>query len=126
MRKDPNMMLRGATWYLRIAEPKTLQAIRAEQGNRSSKELWRSLETRRLQDSQGEGGSTQGDVLRAFAEEEQRHLHRPAPTLEQVKDAAEAFRLLVRSSLANERLLELASHRPSTSFSPLIVMPMAR
>lgn len=111
MRKDSNMMLRGATWYLRIAVPKSLQTIRAEQGNRSSKELWRSLETGDYKTAKAKAVQLKADVLRAFAEEELRHLHRPVPTLEQVQDAAEAFRLLVRSSLANERLLELPSGR---------------
>lgn len=111
MRTDTNMMKRGATWYLRIAVPKSLQTIRAEQGNRSSKELWRSLETGDYKIAKSKAVQLKAEVLRAFAEEEQRHLHRPTPTLEQVQDAAEAFRLLVRNSLANERLLELPSGR---------------
>lgn len=107
MRKDPNMMLRGATWYLRVAVPKTLQAIRAEQGIRSSKEVWRSLETGDTRAAKARLTQIKAEIFRAFEDEERSWVQRPVPTVPQLHDVARDFAQLVRTSLANERLLEL-------------------
>lgn len=107
MRKNPNLMLRGATWYLRVAVPKTLQAIRAEQGIRSSKEVWKTLGTGDLRTAKSRLTQVKAEVCRAFEAEERRFLQRPIPTLAQVQEVARDFGQLVRTSLANERLLEL-------------------
>lgn len=109
MRKDPNMLLRGATWYLRVAVPKRLQDIRAEQGIRSSKEVWRSLESGDAKTAKAKAVHVKAEIFRAFDEEERRYTQRPVPSLAQLQDAATAFRTLSRTSLTNERLLELPS-----------------
>lgn len=107
MRKDPNMMLRGSTWCLRIAVPKRLQAIRAEKGIRSSKEVWKTLGTGDYRAAKARMTQVKAEVCRGFEEEERHFLQRPVPTLPQLEEVARDFAQLVRTSLSNERLLEL-------------------
>lgn len=46
MRVEPNLMLRGSTWSLRIAVPKALRELQVQAGKEpGQKEIWRSLGT---------------------------------------------------------------------------------
>lgn len=106
MRKDPNMMLRGQTWYFRVAVPKRIQAIRAEQGIRSRKDFWKTLGTGDARAARARLVQVKAEVFREFEEEERQFLQRPVPTVPQLQEVGQDFATLVRTSLANERLLE--------------------
>lgn len=107
MRRDRNMILRGAVWSLRIAVPKRLQDLRAEQGLHSPKEVWRSLGTGDRQQAQARLARAKAEVLEAFEKEQRSYLDRTAPTIPQLKQSAAEFGELVRTSLYNERVNEL-------------------
>jgi len=109
MRKDPNMLLRGTTWWLRVTVPKRLQDLRAEQGIRSSKEVWKTLRTGDYPAAKVQATHVKAAIFRGFEEEERRCLARPVPSLPQLQQAASEFGSLVQTSLANERLLEAPS-----------------
>lgn len=107
MSKHQNLKLRGSTYYLRIAVPKELQAIRAEQGERSSKEIWKSLGTGDVRAARAAMAQEKAGVLRSFDAEIRRFRDRPVPTVDQLREVASAFHDLVRASLSNERLFTL-------------------
>lgn len=104
MRKSENMILRGAIWYLRVAVPRSLQAIRREQARPVQREIWRSLETGSLKDAKAKAVHLKAELQRGFDEEARQHRNRPEPQLEDIRDAALAFGRMVRVGLANERL----------------------
>lgn len=107
MSKHPNLKLRGSVYYFRIAVPKSLRAIRAEQGERSKREIWKSLGTGDLRAARAALAQAKAEALRTFEAEIRSFRERPAPTIDQLREVASAFRDLVRASLANERLLTL-------------------
>lgn len=109
MRKYTNLMLRGGVYYLRVTVPKRLQVIRTEQGERSSKEVWKSLGTGDLRAARAAMTQVKADVFREFEAEERRFRDRPTPTVDQLREIGAKFGRLVRASLSNERLLTLPS-----------------
>jgi integrase len=106
-KKSPNLMLRGGTWYLRVAVPRSLQAIRKEQGLRSNREVWKTLETGDHRLAKARAVHVKAEVFRAFEDEALRFAQRATPTLAAIESVANDFARLVRASLTNETLLEL-------------------
>lgn len=99
MRTEPNLMLRGSTWGLRIAVPKALRELRVKAGvPTGQREIWRSLDTSDSQAARLKVAEAKVEVLRAFKEETAQltlALNRPPrvpPTEFQLEQAVFAFK----------------------------------
>lgn len=114
MRVDPNLMLRGATWSLRIAVPKTLRELRVQADQAAgSREVWRSLGTGDYRLARQKATEIKARLLREFAEEaaelERRVKLAPrvVPSSHQIQQAVFAFKKRERGELLRERLESL-------------------
>lgn len=83
--------------------------VRKEQGARSSKEIWRSLETGDLRTAKVRLAQAKARILEGFEQELLTHAGRPRIKLDQIKAAVTLFASTVEASLLNERLLTLPS-----------------
>lgn len=118
MRAEPNLMLRGSIWSLRIAVPKALRELRAKAGvPPGQREIWRSLSTSDSQAARLRVAEAKVEVLRAFEDEIAQLtvvLNRPPrvpPTEFQLQQAVFAFKAQEQGELYRERLHYLPTGR---------------
>lgn len=118
MRAEPNLILRGSTWSLRLAVPKRLWELRTQMGMTDvRREIWQALGTSDRHEALRRVSETKAKMLRAFDDETAQltlALNRPPrvpPTEFQLEQAVFAFKAQERGELARERLHYLPTGR---------------
>jgi len=118
MRAEPNLMLRGSSWSLRIAVPKRLRELRSQAGMATvQRDVWRALGTSDRHEALRRVNEAKAKILRAFDEETAQltlALNRPPrvpPTKFQLQQAVFAFKAQEQGELYRERLHYLPTGR---------------